>query len=1066
MKRISYIALCLLLLTGLVFCFVACGENDGDINSSTESSGNTTNSTDDSKNDTSSTDSSAPVSSSTTNASTKDPEEDDGTHKHTYSSEYSYDAINHFFKATCEHTEEIRGLEAHKYNNGVCKCGRIKDDIEDAIARIIANKGVITGGTSEYTTNNVILSSISTTNVTYRFYENYVYVKEVGDYTNEYYYSYDNEKLVAIFVQNGGNVNVDTEAAEDSLDGAKYNFACLGEYESYACGGEKLIEFLYNYGAEKNPDKIVSNNEGNTYNFSYYFCVIDDWADYYYQVNVSFTIDEASKALLSTDITVNRYTKESYTVIEDDYILNDDAEPNFETTFKITQTTTPNKVVENPYDSSKVLLDSVKVKDRNGNNIEDVVISQRADIPVKIFLSDITPNSALLELCDIVIEVKDKKDGTIVTSNTFFNSFDNSYSFYVQMPGTYELFVKVNDMTFTSTLEIAPKIPVSISAQVYDAVAGVFTKSKRVELFAGSPLYFMSFVESGYDGAYSASIISDNASDATITDGTIDGISSSIFNTTVIGDYMIEIRSTADEDVVCQLRVSVVDAPSIDEYLVGEYYINDGYGKKLVGVKFDSQGAFVEITYSGDYGEEYTKLSYAVVDGEIRFEYVDGDEFVDNLYMNNLYQLIIEIYENEYVLQQIPVEKELVASGTLTLEDIVGEGKYSQKYDFELYSNGEFIFYKSYSKTRAISMSLKNGQLIFKFTGVDKQPLVKISGDQESLAGEYKIDGVANVLITIDDVAKPVEETKNGTIEIVDKAQYGKFDAVYNYEIIDGEYVIYKDGQIVTELVLINTGSGYSLLYPGVASAQPLEKIDGSADTLGGKYVIEMNLGQLITIAEVIIVPGAKAPEKPVIIEDPYGTFVLEDINGGGLSGTYTYEIVDGAFVIYKDGVLTNDVMIIVNIDGSYSFQCINLMVPQPLDKVNGEDGALAGKYEVYTETACIYSIVFMPGTLEKEEESGTLVIDDKKTGTLSGTYTYEMVEGAFVFTHESGTKIEGEFFIQINLDGTYSFQCESLMIPQVMKKVEGISVLLQGTYIVENEGESIYSFTFTPDKA
>ena len=1142
MKRILYLALCSLLLAGLILCFAACGDDEetpGSSNkpdtssssakgSSVESSSDNSSkepddgaespdddnssengsdpSTNSSKPQTGSSSSGTGNSSSSGNTQPPSGEEhqhtysndytydgqnhyykatcehgdemkdvephtfDDngdckcGYHQHVYSSNFSFDADNHFKKAICVHSEEITEVEAHSYNEqNLCKCGKMKDVVEDVIAALVANRDAITSGTSVQTSYNNILGSVSAANTTYVFYDNYVYVKQEEDYINEYYYSYDEGKLIAIFIQNGGSVNVDTEASEENLHGARYILGCVDDYTTYACGAEQLLEYFYKSGIAKASNVFSASKDGNSYSMSYGFCIVDDWANYYYQISATFTVDESTSTLETAFVTVDRYASESYTVIDGIYVINEDAEPNFKTTFEIEQTTEAHENVENPYDSSKILLDSIVVKDKNGADIEEVTIKQRADEIIKLFLSDITPSTALLSLCEIEIIVKDEADGNVVTVNQFYNDFDKSYSFYIDIPGVYEITVRINDVSFITTAEISAKIPLGIAAQVYDTTSGLFNKTKKVEVYAGAPLYLMSYVESGFDGAYTATFLDENVVNASLTDGEIGGKAVTVFKSNVIGEYIVKIASAADKSVHCQLVITVVEAPSVEELLVGEYFKNDNRGDRIVTAIFDSENSTVSVTYAGSYGEETTVLSYTVTDGDINFEVASGDEFVEEFYVNELYQLVMVIYGETYALEQIVVETTLVSSGTITVEDVANEGKYSYKYAFELYSDGEFVFYKDYSKTRDISLVKKSGAYMFKLAGMDAQALVKVSGEAGVLAGEYSIDGVVNLEITVDSAAKPVMEPQYGTLEVIDRAastSESNKSFVYGYEIIDGEFVFYRYGELTDKISLTNIGGEYSFLYENIANYMVLEKTVGADDILGGTYVIERYMPSLFRIAEIIITPGAPSPQKPVVIEDPYGSFVLKDNVSDTLSGIYNYEIVNGEFVVYKDGVVTTDVIITTDGDYTYYIQCGSLEEPMLLVKIEGAEFALAGYYEAQTDVACLYSITFTPGVLDAEETTGTLVIEDNLNGTVGGTYTYEFINGVFEI-YKDGV-LTNDVLIMQNIDGTYSFQCVGI-VPQLLIKVEGMSALIEGTYVVNGETEGVFVLTFTP---
>lgn len=1113
MKRILYLAVCAILLVGLITCLAACSGTEGTDSSSSKSESVGTGSSDtaDSSNDSSnsgagsagsSTEDSVPSTNSSNqkppvdghehtyestysydaqnhyyaaNCEHKDEVKDSephsydengdckcGYHQHTYSTEYSFDADNHFNRATCIHKEEIANVEAHSYNEeNVCKCGKVKDEVQDIILAIIANRDKITSGTSVQTSYNNVLNSVSASNIVFKFYDSYVYVKQQEDYVNEYYYSYDNGKLNAIFIQNGANINVDTEASEDNLYGARYILGCVDEYETFVCGSESLIEFFYKTGLEKGNDVFNASNEGDLYAFSYGYCIVDDWANYYYQITASFIVDEATGTLKTANITVDRFASDSYTVVDGKYIVNDGAQPNFKTTFEIEQTTKALDNVENPYDSSKVLLDSIAIKDRNGNDIEEIVINARADDLIKIFLADITPSSALLSLCEIELLVKNEADGELVTISPFFNSYDNSYSFYINTPGTYEISVRVNDMIFVTTAEILARIPVAISAQVYDVDSGVFDKTKKAEVYAGSPLYITSYVESGYDGDFTAKIIGTNAASATLTDGEIGGMKAAVFKSDVLGNYTIEIVSTAKKSVSCQLTVTVVEAPSVEDVLFGEYFANDDRGNKIVNAVFDSKNSVVDVTYIGAYGEEITQLSYSVADGKINFTVSDGDEFVEEFYVNELYQVVMVIYGEEYVLEQVYVESVLVSTGTMTVEDIAQSGKYSGTYAYELYSTGAFAIFKDYSKVKDISLTMKNEAYMFKVVGTEEQALVKVNGDDGELAGEYTIENVVNVTITVDKEITPVMEPQYGTLEVIDHVAVTSDrnkSFVYRYEIIDGEFVFYRYDEVTEDVSLTELGGEYSFKFENIASASVIEKIEGPDDILGGTYVIEKYMPSLIRFAEIIIKPGAQGPQSPVIEEDPYGLLILEDKLNVENSATYHYEIVDGSFVIYKDGALVTDI-VITSDSNSYYIQGGTLKEPTLLNKLEGEKYALAGYYEAYNEIEMVYGITFVPGLVEDEEPMGILEIVDNNTGVVSGTYTYEIVDGRFVI-YKDGVVTNDVLVIELP-DGNYLFQCVGI-VPQTLVKVEGMSLLLEGTYYVNGKTDGVYVLTFT----
>ena len=1014
-----------------------------------------------------------------------------GHHVHVYSTELSYDVNNHFYKAVCEHTEEITGAEPHSFNDvNECKCGRINDDLSVMIAELIKNKEKITHGTSTQTNTNVIDGNevVSGTTVTYVIYDNYTYIKVEGDYIDEYYYSYNDGKLIAIQIQNGGKPFVDENASEESKYGARYGFACLGDYETYVCGVESLIKYFYNNAIVVAANKYEVSKENNVYTLSYAFGVEEEDKNYsyYYVVNMEFTVDESTTTIDAANITVERYSSDNYTVVDGEYVLKPNAEYNYHTSYVVTQTTEANEEVKNPYDASQILLDNIAIKDKDGNDIESVVITQRADEPVKLFLTDIEPSTAMLDLCDISIIVTDE-GGVPVNINLDYNSYNNSYSFFVTTPGSYTVMFKIDEKTVTTTLEMLPKLPVSMSVQVYDFVLGEFNKTKRANVYTDTELYFTSYVDAGCDGEFIAKIVSGNITDATITTGEIGGKTAAIFKASAMGEYVIEISSARTNGVTAQFTVTVTEAPTIEEILTGKYFKKDEFGKDFINVEFDTYEDVAYIVVSvpdHDYDQYFSTIEYTIDNGSIQFTTMDvegSDDILDDIYVNSQYQLVLkfdsDLFAEEIVLEKLVEEAELVSSGKMTVEDVSVDNGNRVEYAFELYSTGEFVFYKNYSKTRDVGLSNRKGAYLLRRMGKESVTLVKTNGDADALAGEYLVKGDVKVVITVDDEATYVKEPTYGAITIVDhsfsSSENSAYNFTYGYEIIDDEFVIYRYNVVTEEVQLIDLGGGeYSFLYPGVLSAQILEKIEGGDDVLGGKYVIEVDVSMVITLAEITIVPGATAPDRPIVIEKEYGAIYIEDHDGNAtdLTGTYYYEIVGGGFVIYdSNGAVTTDFIITANPDGTYSFQC-NGIVPQVMIKDDGVEGGLEGSYivnGVNDEGAPIdiFYVSFVPGKLEEEEKFGTLVIEDKNNGSISGSYYYEVVEGGFVFYKADGNKITNEFYLLLDMDGeTYTFQTEGFYIPQPLVKVEGISVLLGGKYTVSGEESDVaYEFTFAP---
>ena len=97
----------------------------------------------------------------------------------------------------------------------------------------------------------------------------------------------------------------------------------------------------------------------------------------------------------------------------------------------------------------------------------------------------------LVELCKIEVEIYNNDNGTTPGFFWWYNSYNNSGSFTLQDPGSYELIITVDGVEVVSTIEVALKAPTTISTQVYNSNLGIFEKASKATVFAGAPLYFM-----------------------------------------------------------------------------------------------------------------------------------------------------------------------------------------------------------------------------------------------------------------------------------------------------------------------------------------------------------------------------------------------------------------------------------------------------------------------------------------------------------------------------------------------------------------------------------------------
>ena len=97
------------------------------------------------------------------------------------------------------------------------------------------------------------------------------------------------------------------------------------------------------------------------------------------------------------------------------------------------------------------------------------------------------------------------------------------------------------------------------------------------------------------------------------------------------------------------------------------------------------------------------------------------------------------------------------------------------------------------------------------------------------------------------------------------------------------------------------------------------------------------------------------------------------------------------------------------------------------------------------------------------EETSGSITVDDKISGNLTGTYDYAIVDGAIV-VYKNG-EVTSDIAIIANLDGTYSFMSAGLSSPQKLVKVDGEDYICSVNISLGSTSYEAYVVTFTDDR-
>ncbi|MBO4982732.1 MAG: hypothetical protein J6D23_01620 [Clostridia bacterium] len=911
MKRFLYLALCLLIALSMTLCFVACDDEEQSEEPKPSSSSSTAGSVNNDNNNNDDEDG------ENNGDNTGDNTEDVVVHEHTFATEYSYDEENHYYAATCEHSDEKSGVEAHSYDAaGNCKCGYFKlpeiTSVAQAIEIAKANAGkLVTSTMTTIAAGNY--SGMTTYGAVWtEFNDDFVRIIAVNEYVNQYFYAYDkNGDVFGVFVQVPFAPQVDENTSEESMKGYRFTFDFADDYETAVCGVEAFIEALYNMAlASAEEGTVVGTVDNNSFTFS---LTVNDTTT----ANVVFTVNEEgviSNANIAIETTYEYGTSYEYDI----------------------EQSTNNK--SNPFDPESVKIDSYVITDKDGNDVSENVVNVEAGTPIEFFFTEVSPVTADFNFANIEFKIVDQ-NGEEPYFFPFFNEETLSYFFTLPTPGTYTVTILVNGEETVTTVEIPYEDPTSISAGVYNPSDWLFEEMSEINMYVGKSISIKALVGEYEDGSYVAEILGEIAETvASLTDGEEDGEAVKVFTASEVGTYTIKLTSTKIETLSCELTVNVLETPDVAAMLNGYYKGTNDWGMENIIATFTPETettGTVEITYQNAMmgGEPTTGVfSYAYADGAIAFEYVSGDDVALGISVNENYELVITAQDgNDYILEKAepvvpsePVEEANTGSMTITALTY-GQPTLNGTYTYEINEDGAFVIYKDGEVVDNIfiGVGLDGNYTIQVGTSPVVATLVKQDGAEGALGGTYTAifnspygsQDHYSVVFTPDEVAG-VEY--DGQIIVTDNIYNGRDSGTYDYVLLDdGTVVVYKDGEETNAIIIsIGLGGGYQFQCPGLRNPIAMEKTDGSDGDFVGKYSVNGPMPEMYVIE---ITGATVAPEEPSAIT---GTIDVVDNNNGrnDVDGQYTFEYANGVFTIYKDGVETSDVQLAFDANGNLTF--------------------------------------------------------------------------------------------------------------------------------------------------
>ena len=329
-------------------------------------------------------------------------------HYHEYDTEeWVSDTTGHWHGTTCGHDAVIDFAEHINDYLGTCTTCGYND------AKSIVGVAIKLGSEAK---SNIKQGTINGSVIKYEFRDGYLYVHTGTDYGyKETYTALDkNGNVFSVIYENNGDQYIETRrdlnATELSILGpAIPNGFINGDFDFY--GAEDLLERLHDiaFNDNTNCDYTESYEDGVfSFTFGYY-------SDSYglYVITASFTLDEATNAVLNVTVKAELYSKSEIVKlteanpdenIPETWGVKEGASP--ARTFKVTveQSTTPseNHSAPNPYDPEECCITNFDLATQDGTIITGpIYIQSRVELVLNIV--NTTPENPVMSFSTFII---------------------------------------------------------------------------------------------------------------------------------------------------------------------------------------------------------------------------------------------------------------------------------------------------------------------------------------------------------------------------------------------------------------------------------------------------------------------------------------------------------------------------------------------------------------------------------------------------------------------------------------------------------------------------------------
>ena len=582
----------------------------------------------------------------------------DSAHVHTYASQWSANATHHWHATDCGHSL-VDGKAEHTVdpfgNCDVCGAAIATPDVstvEKAIALGVIAGDKVNSGKIEQTMKSLSEGSYQDeviTQINYEVAQDYAHITKTE--WDDYYSVYSTtQNWYTKFEANG----------EEKVFGVKYNdwssWTIVRDYEEMVVGMEEgyafeildgyygvenLVSGLYELGAEEANNEMMEMAEDGIYGFSFEYV-----ATSIYQFNVYFTLGSEynfNKVMVG----VGRWFAPETTGEGEDVVYSipqveveegvfEDADADMVSLYVIEQVTGESITPQNTPDM--LLADSFKLMNDTEEVTEDTVIEVVAGEEKCLSIAEILPETAMFKLDTIEVTAVDE-DGNPLDEDSLYVDV-NTYSNKVTLTAkdAFEnAVVTVKSNKVVKTFKLTATLPPVESIVASNSMYG-YTTITTADMHLGTTYSFYAVIAPEYaDSAYTVSIKSKPQESTTASLVFEQSSGKEVFTPDVLGEYVIELVSVADNTVKAELTINVVAKPDLTKKFSGQY--SAGWNDDLI-VTFmpntDAKTGTIVAAFSGYIGQTPCELtetltySYNATDDTITLTHVSGDENVLN----------------------------------------------------------------------------------------------------------------------------------------------------------------------------------------------------------------------------------------------------------------------------------------------------------------------------------------------------------------------------------------------------------------------------------------------------